>query len=98
MDVLSTANVLFVPSQGIMEERYKTNWGNGTRVFNTLIIVVIVVFLTVILLHNITEASLGTSPHIFWLLFTLIYMEITGADGARQHRYDHGREISGGRA
>jgi len=44
------------------------------------------VLLMVILIHNITEDSIGTSPHVFWILFTLLYIEITGAEGSPYHR------------
>jgi O-antigen ligase len=44
------------------------------------------VLLLVIMLHNITEASLATSPHVFWLMFTLLYMEITGSPSITTRR------------
>lgn len=52
------------------------------------------VFLLVILLHNITEGSLGNSPHLFWLMFTLLYMEITGWNDAMQRSDDLRRQSS----
>ena len=56
------------------------------------------VLILVILLHNITEASLVTSPHVFWLMFTLLYMEITSSPAVQAKEYTPEGEVAAARA